>query len=220
MSARSSGTSRWRSGAAWTAILSYAAVQACVPACFLRPPCAWKLCGSGTRWLDCGLRPLGAAAALGTVTGLVTLTSAPFVQVIPEAEDGTPDLAALDAALAHTARACLRLGCFSGTSNVTGIAPDVRRLSRILHRHGAYAAFDFSAAVSHARGVAEGSGSHAGVDAVMLPPNKFAGGPGSCGVLLVRKDIVRDAQSVAGARGPPSSPRLAMRSARAAAISR
>jgi selenocysteine lyase/cysteine desulfurase len=117
------------------------------------------------------------------------------VQVVPEAEDGTPDIGALDAALVKHAHAPLLLGSFSAASNVTGIAPDVRRLSRVLARHGALAAVDFASAATYCHGAAEaeaGMGSSA-ADAIMLPPNKFAGGPGSCGVLVVRKSILRNA---------------------------
>ena len=40
----------------------------------------------------------------------------------------------------------LLLGSFSAGSNVTGLLTDTRAVSRLLHRYGAYACFDFAAA--------------------------------------------------------------------------
>ncbi|HET9027487.1 MAG TPA: aminotransferase class V-fold PLP-dependent enzyme [Trueperaceae bacterium] len=114
------------------------------------------------------------------------------VVAIPLAVDGTLDLAALKAALEdprYLGRP--RVGSFSAASNVTGLITDVRAVAKLLHEHDAIAAFDFAASAPYvAIDVQESSpGANDGIDAVMLSPHKFLGGPGSPGVLLVRKEL-------------------------------
>ena len=118
------------------------------------------------------------------------------MQVAPEGDDGLVDLVALDRRLAALPPCPLVLGTFSAGSNVTGIASNTRALSRVLHAHGAHSAFDYASAaacggVQMATGVTEAASHH---DIAMLSPHKFAGGPGSCGVLVVRRDAVRETQ--------------------------
>jgi selenocysteine lyase/cysteine desulfurase len=85
------------------------------------------------------------------------------------------------------------LGSFSAGSNVTGIASDTRALSRLLHCYSAISAFDCASAAARgtvrmATGVPDKLAYH---DVVMLSPHKFAGGPGSCGVLVIYKAVLR-----------------------------
>ncbi len=106
---------------------------------------------------------------------------------IPEAGSGGPDLAALEAALREHAGADLMIGAFSAASNVTGIITDPGPVSDLLHAHGALAVWDYA-----------GGGPYlpidmaaAAMDALVVSPHKFAGGPGASGVLAVRRDAVR-----------------------------
>ncbi|WP_426512114.1 aminotransferase class V-fold PLP-dependent enzyme [Dactylosporangium sp. McL0621] len=78
------------------------------------------------------------------------------------------------------------VGAFSAGSNVTGRKADVERVTELLHRHGAIACWDYAAAGPH---VEIGAARH---DAVFLSPHKFPGGPGTPGVLVVRKDLLRN----------------------------
>ncbi|WP_433219673.1 aminotransferase class V-fold PLP-dependent enzyme [Dactylosporangium sp. CS-047395] len=80
------------------------------------------------------------------------------------------------------------IGSFSAGSNVTGVKTDVDAVSDLLHRYGALAAWDYAAAGPHV----DIDAAH-GRDAVFLSPHKFPGGPGTPGVLVVRKDLVRNA---------------------------
>lgn len=102
---------------------------------------------------------------------------------IPEAPGGGPDMAALRAALQEGGSV---IGSFSAASNVTGIMTDVRTVTRVLREAGARVVWDYA-----------GGGPYLpidlslGMDAVVVSPHKFLGGPGASGVLLVRRDAVR-----------------------------
>ncbi|KAM0939921.1 putative cysteine desulfurase [Dioscorea sansibarensis] len=83
-----------------------------------------------------------------------------------------------------------KLGSFSACSNVTGIATDTRAVARLLHRHGAFAAFDFAASGPYVE-INMRSGEIDGYDAVYLSPHKFIGGPGTPGILLMSNAMYR-----------------------------
>jgi selenocysteine lyase/cysteine desulfurase len=116
------------------------------------------------------------------------------VVVIAEDTDGHIDLADLDRQLARFAARPLRIGSFSAASNVTGILTDTRALARLLHARGALSLWDYAAAGPYVpiqvAASAPGAGDHK--DAVFLSPHKFPGGPQTPGVLVVRRDLVRN----------------------------
>ena len=108
------------------------------------------------------------------------------VVVVPEDADGHVDCAALEAALVRYADRPLKIGSFSAASNVTGIVTDADRISSLLHRHGALAFWDYAAAGPYV------DIRMAGKDAIFLSPHKFVGGPGTPGVLVVRRHLLRN----------------------------
>jgi selenocysteine lyase/cysteine desulfurase len=114
------------------------------------------------------------------------------VVVIDEDEDGRPDRRLLEEALVRHADRPLRIGSFSAASNVTGIGSGTREISRLLHRHGALAFWDFAAAAPYVRIDMNLAGEDRDdyKDAVFISPHKFIGGPGSPGVLVVKKRLV------------------------------
>ncbi|MDZ7799240.1 MAG: aminotransferase class V-fold PLP-dependent enzyme [Trueperaceae bacterium] len=83
-----------------------------------------------------------------------------------------------------------KLGSFSAASNVTGLRTDVRAVARILRRHGARVAFDFAASGPYLD-IDMRPGRADAIDAVMLSPHKFLGGPGSPGLLAFHRDLYR-----------------------------
>lgn len=101
----------------------------------------------------------------------------------------------LDALLAGYAGRGVKIGTFSAASNVTGIRNDVHALARVLHRHGAWAFFDFAAAGPyvdidlHPRGPGGGPDPEAALDAVFLSVHKFLGGPRSPGLLVANRRL-------------------------------
>ena len=119
------------------------------------------------------------------------------VVVIPEDADGHVDCARLEEELVRHRHRPLRIGSFSAASNVTGIVTDTRAVASLLHRHGALSFWDFAAAAPYIdiemRPPAEGPDPElAHKDAVFLSPHKFVGGPGTPGVLVVRRELVRN----------------------------
>jgi selenocysteine lyase/cysteine desulfurase len=119
-----------------------------------------------------------------------------IAEVVPIGEDkcGRIDLAHLERELLRLAGRPLLIGSFSAASNVTGLLSDTEALSELLHRHGALACWDYAAAGPHLELAMRARPDRplAGKDAVFLSPHKFPGGPGTPGVLVVRRDLVRN----------------------------
>jgi selenocysteine lyase/cysteine desulfurase len=107
--------------------------------------------------------------------------------VVPIREDagGRVDLDHLDHELRRHADRPRRVGTFSAASNVTGILTDVDAVARTLRRHGALACFDYAAAGPYE------PIDMAGKDAVFVSPHKFPGGPGTPGVLIAKRALLR-----------------------------
>ena len=119
------------------------------------------------------------------------------VITIGEDADGHIDLVELEEELVRYAERPLKIGSFSAASNVTGIGSDARRIAALLHRHGAFAFWDFAAAGPYVRiemnlddGGPDGHLQYK--DAVFLSPHKFIGGPGTPGVLVAKRHLFRN----------------------------
>jgi selenocysteine lyase/cysteine desulfurase len=108
------------------------------------------------------------------------------VVTIGEDADGRIDLAQLERELGRHADRRLKVGSFSAASNVTGIVSDVERIASLLRRHGALACFDYAAAGPYL------PIDMAGKDAVFLSPHKFPGGPGTPGILVAKRALLRN----------------------------
>ncbi len=119
------------------------------------------------------------------------------VVVIDEDPNGRIDLAHLEAELRRHEERPLKIGSFSAASNVTGIGSDTRNISALLHKHGALAFWDFAAAGPYVqiemnmRDDRE-DGDLIYKDAIFLSPHKFIGGPGTPGVLIVKKRLCKN----------------------------
>ena len=112
---------------------------------------------------------------------------------IPEDADGHIDKQALSDALQKYRDRPLLIGAFSAASNVTGIVSDTHGISKLLHQHGALAVWDFAAAGPYVEidmVAPPGEDPLAYKDAIVLSPHKFVGGPGTPGVLAIRKQLL------------------------------
>ncbi|MCP3870234.1 MAG: aminotransferase class V-fold PLP-dependent enzyme [Gammaproteobacteria bacterium] len=90
----------------------------------------------------------------------------------------------------------LRIGSFSGASNVTGMRSPVHDIARLLHSRGALAFFDFAASAPYVpidmNPETNGQFGDTSLDAVFISPHKFLGGPGSSGLLVFNKRCYHD----------------------------
>ena len=120
------------------------------------------------------------------------------VRILPEDPEGGPDRGALAEALTGAAPADgvradgagrLVIGAFSAASNVTGARTDVAAVTRQLRDAGAKVVWDYAAGGPYLP-IAMTPEPGAEIDAIVTSPHKFAGGPASSGLLIVREDAV------------------------------
>jgi selenocysteine lyase/cysteine desulfurase len=113
------------------------------------------------------------------------------VVMIPEGPDGHIDAERLEVELVRYADRPLRIGSFSAASNVTGILSDAEGITRLLHAHGALAFWDYAAGGPYIDIDMNPGGDPAlAKDAVVLSPHKFIGGPGTPGLLVMRRELL------------------------------
>jgi selenocysteine lyase/cysteine desulfurase len=118
------------------------------------------------------------------------------VVVIDEDRNGQIDEDHLERELRAYQERVVKIGSFSAASNVTGIVSNVDSVSVLLHRHGALSLWDFAAAAPYIEiemnPTREGRDPLAYKDAIFISPHKFVGGPGTPGVLVVKRALVRN----------------------------
>ena len=122
-----------------------------------------------------------------------------IAEVVPIRADseGRVDIDHLTHELRRHADRSVKIGSFSAASNVTGIITAVDEVAITLHRHGALSCWDYAAAgpylpidMNAAPGIPEGPLAYK--DAVFISPHKFVGGPGTPGVLVVKRSLLRN----------------------------
>ena len=102
---------------------------------------------------------------------------------VPLSEGGEIDLLALERILKLNAGRRI-IGSFSAASNVTGVISDYKKISELIRAAGGIIAFDCAALSSHANLDCD----H--FDAIFLSPHKLLGGPASCGLLAIKKELL------------------------------
>ncbi|CAH0992409.1 Cysteine desulfurase [Sinobacterium norvegicum] len=113
------------------------------------------------------------------------------VVAIPLDNNGQIDTATLQQKLVEYADRKVKIGSFSAASNVTGIKSDVDAIATLLHRHQAISLWDYAAAAPYV-GIDMNPDKHSYKDAVFISPHKFIGGPGTPGVLVVKKQLLNN----------------------------
>lgn len=83
----------------------------------------------------------------------------------------------------------LKIGAFTGGSNVTGVVPPYHELAEIMHQHGGLAIIDFAGSAPYVDINMHPENRMQSLDAVFLSPHKFLGGPGSSGVMVFNKNL-------------------------------
>jgi selenocysteine lyase/cysteine desulfurase len=119
------------------------------------------------------------------------------VVVIDEDADGLLCQETLERKLIEHRDRPLLIGSFSAASNVTGIGSKVGQVSALMHRYGGLVFWDFAAAGPYVKMEMnlreDGPHGHlAYKDAIFLSPHKFIGGPGTPGILVVKRNVLRN----------------------------
>ncbi len=117
------------------------------------------------------------------------------VVTIGEDSRGQVDLAALANALEAYKDRPLRIGSFSAASNVTGIRTDTEAVTRLLHESGALSFWDFAAAAPYVplNMNPDPADEAANMDVMLISPHKFVGGPGTPGILVIKRSLLKNA---------------------------
>jgi selenocysteine lyase/cysteine desulfurase len=83
----------------------------------------------------------------------------------------------------------LKIGSFSGCSNVTGIETPYYELAKIMHEYNGYCFVDFAASAPYVDIDMHPADPKACLDAVFFSPHKFLGGPGTSGVMVFSRNL-------------------------------
>ncbi|MCX6565372.1 MAG: aminotransferase class V-fold PLP-dependent enzyme [Candidatus Aminicenantes bacterium] len=84
----------------------------------------------------------------------------------------------------------IRFASFSAGSNITGIRTPVYDVAKICRRRGIPVFFDFAAVAPYVP-VDMNRDAESAFDAIFFSPHKFLGGPGSCGILIMKDRLYR-----------------------------
>lgn len=112
------------------------------------------------------------------------------VVTIPLDACGHIDVAVLEEKLEQYKDRALKIASFSAASNVTGIISPVASITALVHRYGFLSFWDYAAGGPYLPINVSGSGQDDSIDAAFISPHKFIGGPGTPGVLVVRKSMI------------------------------
>ncbi|WP_209424697.1 aminotransferase class V-fold PLP-dependent enzyme [Pararhodobacter sp. SW119] len=187
--------------------LRRAARQVVAHGCGAGPDHAVVFCGAGaTAGVNRLVHLLGAGPGTRVLLGpyehhsniLPWRDSGAEVIEIVEGPEGGPDPEHLAAALADSRGAARVICAFSAASNITGILADVPALTRQVKAAGACMVWDYAGGAPYLP-IAMTPAPDAAIDALVLSPHKFPGGPGASGVMVLRREAVRtDAPSWTG----------------------
>lgn len=105
---------------------------------------------------------------------------------IAEHSTGGPDLSRLKEALGEGAPD-LTICTLSAASNITGITSDVATITKMVKAAGAKMIWDYAGAGPYVP-ISMSPAPGAEIDAIVVSPHKFIGGPGASGILILRRD--------------------------------
>lgn len=166
--------------------------------CGAGPDHAVVFCGSGaTAGINRLVALLGAGPGARVILGPFEHHSnlLPWresgAEVIELGEDlmGGPDRAELAHALASAPKGARIICAFSAASNITGEVADVGALTRQVRAAGARMVWDYAGGGPYLP-ITMSPAPDAEIDAIVISPHKFIGGPGASGVLIMRRDAV------------------------------
>jgi selenocysteine lyase/cysteine desulfurase/tRNA(Ile)-lysidine synthase TilS/MesJ len=111
------------------------------------------------------------------------------IVTIQETNEGLINLAQLEEKLKfYQSRPC-KIGTFVAASNITGVRTDIIRVTSLLHQYGALAFFDYATLGPYDQ-INMNPSPEVCIDAIFLSPHKFLAGPGTPGILVIKKDLL------------------------------
>lgn len=114
------------------------------------------------------------------------------VEVIGATPDGLVDLEDLKRLLEKYKDKPLKIASVSACSNVTGIQPPIHEIAKIMHQNEGLCFADYACSAPYVDIDMHPEEEGAYLDAVMISPHKFLGGPGTSGVLIFNKDLYKN----------------------------
>lgn len=107
------------------------------------------------------------------------------VKTVPLLNDGYLDFEAFKDLLETSRGAYRTMICsFSAGSNVTGIKTDIERTIAIAKKYNALVFFDYAGAGPYVK-----IDMSLNIDGICLSPHKFLGGPGTCGIAIIKNSV-------------------------------
>ena len=87
---------------------------------------------------------------------------------------------------------CLKIGCFSAASNVTGLISDIPTITALLKKHGVLSFIDYATAAPYMPIDVNLTNTNAGapIDAAFISTHKLLGGINTPGILIVKKSLI------------------------------
>ena len=114
------------------------------------------------------------------------------VEIVRRNPEGLPDQEHLKEILQKYESRKIKIGAFSGCSNVTGILTPYHEMAEIMHDHGGYCFVDFSASAAYVDMNMHPENPKQCLDAIYFSPHKFLGGPGTSGVVIFHKSLYKN----------------------------
>ncbi len=112
------------------------------------------------------------------------------VVIIPPCEDLKVCIKNLKEQLKKYKDRKIKIGAFSGGSNVSGCIPPVHEFAKIMHKHNGLCFIDYAASAPYIDiNMHPENDKDAYLDAIYFSPHKFLGGPGSAAVLVFNKKL-------------------------------
>jgi selenocysteine lyase/cysteine desulfurase len=115
------------------------------------------------------------------------------VEVIKATDDGLVDLDDLRGLLKKYSDTELKIASVTACSNVTGIQPPIHEIAKIMHENNGLCFADYACSAPYVDIDMHPEDEDAYLDAVMISPHKFLGGPGSSGVIVFNKNLYKNA---------------------------
>ncbi|MDX2361681.1 MAG: aminotransferase class V-fold PLP-dependent enzyme [Crocinitomicaceae bacterium] len=110
---------------------------------------------------------------------------------IPMGKKGNVDLVVLEEGLKKYAGKRPMIGSFSAASNVTGLQAPVEEITALIKKYDALSFWDYAGAAPYVP-IDMNPMDAPAIDAIFISPHKLIGGPGTPGLLIVKKSIFNE----------------------------